>query len=62
MDALPCLESVHIERWCFGAPEKDAIYDIGMFYSPHLSGHMLITYRVSELLKSAALLQKHFVL
>ncbi|CEF76521.1 unnamed protein product [Fusarium graminearum] len=29
MDALPCLESVHIERWCFGAPEKDAIYDIG---------------------------------
>ncbi|CAG1977266.1 unnamed protein product [Fusarium graminearum] len=29
MDALPCLESVHIERWCFGAPEKDAIYDMG---------------------------------
>ncbi|PTD05817.1 hypothetical protein FCULG_00001910 [Fusarium culmorum] len=29
MDALPCLESVHIERWCYGDPISDAIYDMG---------------------------------
>lgn len=62
MDALPCLESVHIERWCYGDEISDAIYDMGIVHSPYLFGHMLITYRVFGFLDSAALLQKYFVL